>query len=199
MKQEAAPGPDGFIGRFIRICWDIIKEDLCAAIQYFYSNHGQHFNLLNSSHIVLIPKTAEATKISDFSPISLISSIAKIISKLLANRLSEHLDLLISRNQSAFIRKRSIHDNFLYTQNTIRNLHRTHKPALFLKLDIVKAFDSVRWDYLLEVMEHMGFGPRWREWVTVLLSTTSSSVLVNGSRTQFFRHKIGLCKGIPYP
>jgi len=69
----------------------------------------------------------------------------------------------MSRNQSAFIRKRSIHDNFLYTQNTIRHLHKTNQPALFLKFDIAKAFDSVRWDYLLEAMESMGFGQRWRE------------------------------------
>lgn len=85
MKQESAPGPDGFIGKFFRTCWDIIKEDLRAAIQYFYNIHGQHFNLLNSAHIVLLPKTTEAIKISEYRPISLTNNIAKIISKLLAN------------------------------------------------------------------------------------------------------------------
>lgn len=153
--------------------------------------------MLNSAHIVLLPKNAASKKISDYRPISLTSSIAKLISKLLANRLSKFLSQLVSRNQRAFIQKRSIHDKFLYTQNSIRDLHRAHKPALFLKLDIAKAFDSIRWDYLLELLAQMGFGRRWREWITILLSTATSSVLVNGSRTQSFRHKAGLRQGDP--
>jgi len=129
---------------------------------------------------VLIPKTVEAKTLSDYRPISLTSSIAKILSKLLANRLSNSLDLLVSRNQSAFIRRRSIHDNFLYTQNLIKALHKANRPALFLKLDIAKAFDTVRWDYLMEVMEKMGFGQRWRGSISILLTSVTSTVLVGG-------------------
>jgi hypothetical protein len=91
----------------------------------------------------------------------LIHSISKIFSKLLANRLAPVLGNLISKNQSAFIKTRCIHDNFLYVQNLIKELHRTHTPSLFIKLDISKAFDSVSWAYLLEVLHHLGFGPRW--------------------------------------
>lgn len=71
-----------------KTCWEIIKEDLIGAIQYFHNLHGQYFNLLNLAHIVLLPKTTEATKINGFRPISLTSSIAKIVCKLLANQLS---------------------------------------------------------------------------------------------------------------
>jgi hypothetical protein len=109
---------------------------------------------------VLLPKKADATEISDFRPISLIHSAAKIFSKLLASRLSSELNGLVSRAQSAFIKRRSIQDNFLYTQNLIRALHRSKQPALFLKLDIAKAFDTVRWDFLMEVLVQFGFGPR---------------------------------------
>ena len=70
-------------------------------------------------------------KVGDFRPISLSHSITKLISKLLAIRLSTDLDKLVSRAQSAFIKKRSIHDNFLYTQNLIRELHKAKRPSLF--------------------------------------------------------------------
>jgi hypothetical protein len=136
----------------------------------------------NSAHICLIPKNSEAALISDFRPISLTHSIAKIISKVLANRLAPCLDQLVSRSQSAFIRKRSIHDNFLFTQNLIKELNRAKSPTLFLKLDIAKAFDSVRWDYLLEVLHHLGFGNRWKAWVSILLRLASSAVMINGVR-----------------
>jgi hypothetical protein len=131
---------------------------------------------------VPLPKKEDAKVVGDFRPISLSHSIVKLISKMLAARLSSDLDLLVSRAQSAFIRKMSIQDNFLYTQNLIRELHRAGKPTLFLKLDIAKAFDTVRWDYLQEVLHKFGFGHRWRSWVTTLLATSTSSVLLNGAR-----------------
>ena len=167
------------------------------AVNYFFNQHMQHLNLLNAAHIVLIPKSAEARKITDFRPISLTSSVAKILSKLLSNRLGGCLHQLISRSQSAFIRRRSIHDNFLYTQNLIKDLHAAKRPALFLKLDIAKAFDMVNWSYLLELLEVLGFGAKWRSWITGLLSTASSSVLINGSQGRKFFHKAGLRQGDP--
>ena len=103
----------------------------------------------------------------------------------------------MSRAQSAFIKKRSIHDNFLYTQNLVKDLHRAKIPALFLKLDIAKAFDSVRWDYLQEVMRAMGFGRRWCNWISILMSTTTTSVFLNGSRGKWFKHYNGLRQGDP--
>jgi retron-type reverse transcriptase len=157
----------------------------------------QHLNLLNAAHVVLIPKSAEASKITDYRPISLTSSVAKILLKLLSNRLAGCLHQLISRNQSAFIRRRSIHDNFLYTQNLIKELHAAKRSVLFLKLDIAKAFDMVNWSYLLKLLEVLGFGAKWRSWITGLLSTASSSVLINGSQGRKFFHNAGLRQGDP--
>jgi len=80
------------------------------------------------------------------------------LTKILANRLAPFLDSLISTDQSAFIRGRCIHDNFILVQQTVKVLHRHKVPSLFLKLDISKAFDSVSWPFLLEVLQHLGFG-----------------------------------------
>jgi hypothetical protein len=68
---------------------------------------------------------------------------------------------------------------------------------LFLKLDIAKAFDGVRWDFLLEVLHSFGFGARWRNWISRLLSTSSTSVLLNGARGKWFNHFRGLRQGDP--
>ena len=148
----------------------------------FFNQHDQHFQLLNTAHLILIPKKSDAQRVGEYRPISLTHSVAMIVSKLLATRLAPFLSRLISRAQSAFLKKRSINDNFLYTQNLIRDLHRLKIPALFLKLDIAKAFDSVWWDYLMEVLDRMGFGAKWRCWVSTLLSSASTSVLLNGGR-----------------
>jgi hypothetical protein len=124
-------------------------------------------------------------------------SISKILCKLLANRLAPELDKLISQNQSAFIKKRSIQDSFLYVKNVIRDAHFKNSPTTFLKLDLAKAFDSVEWPFLLEVLEQMGFGQRWRDMISILLASSSSRVLLNGKQGRLFRHRRGLRQGDP--
>lgn len=49
----------------------------------------------------------------------------------------------------------------------------------------------------MEVLQHFGFGVKWRNWVTALLASSSSSVLLNGSRGPWFRHVNGLRQGDP--
>jgi len=147
--------------------------------------------------MVLLPKKEDAQMLTDFRPISLTHSIAKLISKILASRLSGELNELISRSQSAFIKRRSILDNFLYTHNLIQDLHKRRQPGLFLKLDIAKAFDTVRWDFLMEVLEQFGFQSKWRAWISILLATSSTAVFLNGARGNWFRHNTGLRQGDP--
>ena len=76
-------------------------------------------------------------------------SVGKLVAKVLATRLAPHLSALIRNNQSAFIRGRSIHDNFMAVQLACRWLYSRHCPAVLLKIDIAKAFDSVSWEFLV--------------------------------------------------
>jgi hypothetical protein len=139
----------------------------------------------------------DASSAGDFRPISLIHSVAKLVTKLLANRLGPRLHELVESNQSAFIRGRSIHDNFMLVQQSIKSLQKRKVASLFLKLDLSKAFDSVSWAFLLEVLSHMGFGPIWRNLISNLLASSSMQVLLNGSPGNHIRHQRGLHQGDP--
>jgi hypothetical protein len=158
--KEKAPNQDGFIGLFFSHCWDIIKEYLLRATNQFYCLNQQGLQFLNQAYVVLIPKKDTPRLVSKFSPINLIHSFTKLISKLLASRLAPELEDLISINQTTFIKKCCIHDNFMYVQEVIKDLHKRKFPSLFIKLDIDKAFDTVNWSYLLNVMEQLGFSQR---------------------------------------
>ena len=102
---------------------------------------------------------------------------------------------MVSTNQSAFIRGRCIHDNYMLVKQTIRLLYRRRVPSIFLKLDISKAFDSVSWGFLLEILTHLGFGLSWCNLVSNLLRTASTRVLVNGQPGDEIRHQRGLRQG----
>lgn len=116
---------------------------------------------------------------------------------MLANRLAPHLNNLVSKCQSSFIKRRCIQDNFLYVQNTVRRLQKTRTPTLFMKLDIQKAFDTINWSYLLEVLQALGFGARWRRWISILFGMASSRALLNGQQGDRFSHKRGMRQGDP--
>jgi hypothetical protein len=194
---EKVPGPDGYNDTFYRRCWYIIREDIMAAFTHLYHLACGDFASLNNAFICLLPKKSPALAVHDFRPISLIHSFAKLFSKVLARRLCPLMDELVSQAQSAFLKSRSIHENFLYVRNFARSLHRKKRPSLLLKLDFAKAFDSVSWEYLLELLHHIGFPSRWRDWLALLFSSASSSVLLNGTAGPAIMHRRGLWQGDP--
>jgi hypothetical protein len=107
--------------------------------------------------MVLLPKSSQAMAIKDYRPIVLIHLIGKLISKVLSNRLATQLDKLVHKSQSAFIKGRLLHDNFRFVQSSAKLLHARHIPCLLFKVDLARAFDSVAWQFLMEIMHHMGF------------------------------------------
>ncbi|WVZ90528.1 hypothetical protein U9M48_036821, partial [Paspalum notatum var. saurae] len=197
MPGDKAPGPDGFTGAFFSKCWDIVKGDLLSAANAFHLLRTSNLAIVNTANIVLIPKKEGATSVADYRPISLIHSFAKIISKVLAMRLAPLMNSIVSPNQSAFIKGCNIHESFLAVRSTVRRLNNSRTSALFIKLDISKAFDSVRWDYLLNLLKELGFPTRWCDWVATLLSMATSRVLINGVPCAPIRHGRGLRQGDP--
>jgi hypothetical protein len=116
---------------------------------------------LNSTLIVLLPKKVGAVCPSDFRPITMVHSFAKLISKILAMRLAPKLDELIDKNQNTFICSHTIQDNFKYIQRAAVLIQKKEIPMILLKLDISKAFVTLSWPFLLELLQARGFGQIW--------------------------------------
>lgn len=177
---------------------DNIKADVVSLFAALWDQDWRSFHHINGAIMTLIPKTSAPSGLKDdYRPISLIHSVSKLFSKCLANRLAPRISELMRANQTAFIKGRRIHDNFWSVQLTCRWLYVRQVPRILLKVDLAKAFDSVAWPFLLEVLEHVGFPPRWRDWIAALLSTASTRVLVNGRRGRRICHTRGLRQGDP--
>jgi hypothetical protein len=102
MKGNKAPGPDGFSMAFFQTCWEVIKKDTIAVFKEFHES-GKFEKSINATFVALIPKEAGAVEIKDFHPISLISKVYKIISKVLVGHLNAVLGKLVSHTQNAFV------------------------------------------------------------------------------------------------
>nr|GEX90040.1 putative RNA-directed DNA polymerase, eukaryota, reverse transcriptase zinc-binding domain protein [Tanacetum cinerariifolium] len=146
----------------------------------------------NSSFIALIPKIQDAKMVKDFRPISLIGNLYKIIAKILVNRLVFVLGDLVNEVQSAFVANRQILDGSFILNELIQWCKSKKNQYMVFKVDFEKAYDSIRWDFLDNVLKKFGFGDRWRGWVQSCLSSSRGSILVNGSPTKEFQFYKGL-------
>jgi hypothetical protein len=70
-----------------------------AAFSAVWSRKLRNLGHLNSAYITLLPKKEDAAYVKDFRPISLVHSFAKLVTKLLANRLAGRLHQMLSPNQ----------------------------------------------------------------------------------------------------
>ena len=153
---------------------------------------------LNKVFIVLIPKVHGAELIGDFRPIALSNSIYLIIAKVLANRLRVVLDILISPLQSAFIPGRQMTDSIVMAEEIVAAWRRSGTSGLLWKVDFAKAYYSIDWRYLWNVLRRRGFPEIWVRWMKLCVTTSSCSVLVNG-RPQggWFQPQRGIRQGCP--
>ena len=162
MNGDKAPGPDDFTGAFWQFCWEFVKEEVMEMFKEFHE-HNTFLKSLNATFLVLIPKKGGAEELGDFRPISLLGGLYKLLAKVLANRIKNVIGGVISSDQNAFVSGRQILDASLIANEVIDSWKKEGKKGLICKLDIEKAYDSVNWQFLMRVMEKMGFGTKWRE------------------------------------
>lgn len=191
-----APGPDGFNFNFFKHFWPIIKGDILKFFEEFHMN-GKLVRGLNASFIALIPKTPCPKEVADFRPISLIGSVYKLVAKVLAARLQQCMPRLISENQFAFTPGRQISDCIFIAAEVVDFLQKREEGGFLLKLDFAKAYDSIEWSFLLDLLDSMNFGEKWILWMKTCISTASLAVLVNGTPSDFFDIERGLRQGDP--
>nr|GEW41474.1 RNA-directed DNA polymerase, eukaryota [Tanacetum cinerariifolium] len=189
-----SPGPDGFTFEFFRRYWSFIAPYFCSAIDCFFVS-GNFPMGSNAFFIALIPKVTDAKFVTDFRTISLIECVYKVFTKILANRLATIITDLVSDTQSTFVSNRQILDGPFILNELITWCKRKKKQAMIFKVDFAKAYDSVRWEYLLDVLHAFGFGPNRCKWIRGTFSSSMASVLVNGNPFSEFPFFCGLKQG----
>ncbi|RVW55438.1 Transposon TX1 uncharacterized 149 kDa protein [Vitis vinifera] len=194
LDRDKASGPDGFTITVFKDCWDVIKEDLVRVFAEFHRS-GIINQSTNASFIVLLPKKSLTKKISNFRPISLITTLYKIIAKVLSGRLRGVLHEIIHSTQGAFVQGRQILDVVLIANEIVDEKRRSGEEGVVFKIDFKKAYDYVSWDFLDHVLEKKGFDPSWRKWMSGCLSSVSYAVLANGNTKGWVKASRGIRQG----
>ncbi|KAL4383180.1 hypothetical protein GQ457_15G018340 [Hibiscus cannabinus] len=192
--SNKAPGPDGLNMGFFKRFWPQLKVTIMKAFDYFHrgKNWEEGFN---HSFITLISKKGCPESLEDYRPISLVGGIYKILSKVIAGRLKCCMETVISNSQFAFIQGRQILDCSFIANECIDEVVRSKLRGVVFKIDFRRAYDTVDWGFLIQILKEMNFGNKWCDWIFKCVSTATISVLVNGVPTDRFQISRGFRQG----
>lgn len=173
--------------------------NICEAVHAFFQT-GHLLKEVNQIFITLIPKEDRPEELGKFRPISLCNSTYKIISKCMVNRINIVMPNLVDDYQNAFFPGSIMVDNCYMAPelnaHVRKNIKGKHSAAI-LKVDLSKAYDRVRWDFIQATLSAMKFPEVWISRIMECISMVNYSVLVNGEPSCSFRPKVGLRQGDP--
>ncbi|XP_044505750.1 uncharacterized protein LOC123225704 [Mangifera indica] len=114
----------------------------------------------------------------------------------MANRLKVLLPQFINKAQGAFVGGRSIGENILLCQELMQGYHKdTLEKKCAIKIDIMKAYDSLNWDFLFAALNTIDIPQTFITWIRSCITSPKFSVGINGELVGFFKRRMS----IPYP
>ena len=126
--------------------------------------HDKFVKRLNATFLFLILVKGGVEDLRYFRPISLVGGLYKQLAKVLANRLKE-VGKVVPLSQNSFVMGREILDVVLIADKAINLLLKSNECGVLCKLDIEKTYDHVNQNFLLSVLQNMGFGKKWIGWI----------------------------------
>ena len=215
MPANKALGLDGYSVEFFKVSWSIVGKEVVAAIKGFFTSglllkevnatiltlvpkkgfftSGLLLKEVNANILTLVPKKVNPFAIGDFRPIACCNVIYKCITKIISNRMLPLLNDLVGWNQAAFIPSRSISENILFAQEIVRNYHKEKGvPRCTLKIDLMKAYDSVNWDFMLHCLHCFGVPMKFLSWIKECITSPRFPICLNGTLVGYFKGKKGL-------
>ena len=149
--------------------------------------------------ICLIPKQNPPDTVKHLRPISLCNTLYKLATKVIVNRLKPLIPYWISPNQNSFIKGRGPDVNIVVATEILHSMKKKKgKMGWFaLKIDVEKAYDRIAWNFARTCLQKLDLNDSSISFITSCITQASSSIPINGRKTNTFNHTRGLRQGDP--
>ena len=104
---------------------------------------------------------------------------------------------MISPNQNAYVKNRCISEGGRLISDLLEMSEILNKGGFLVTIDIEKAFDFANNHFLIAILEKIGFGTEFIEWIKVLLNNQESRVINGGKTSKYFKLERGTEQGDP--
>lgn len=197
MKNNKSPGLDGFPAEFFKVFWNKLRIIVLRAINYSFDSKILPISLRRCIINCLPKGDKPRDNMKNWRPISLLSVTYKIASAALSNRIKPFLDKIISKTQSGFIKGRFIGDTTRLIYDIMDFTENNNIPGLLVLIDFEKAFDSISWKFMYNVLEFMGFGRDFIQWIKIFNSDITAYIIQSGYLSDPLNIERGCRQGDP--
>lgn len=200
MSNGSSPGPDGFNASFYKFFWSELKQLITAAAKEMFEEGKIPLDIKASITILLPKKGKDRSRLASLRPISLLNTVYKMITKVIARRIGLVIRQVVNEDQSGFLKGRFIGENGRLIIDVMNDTKEHNTPGLILFCDFKMAYDSVNWQYLQTAIRSFGFGPCIRRWINILYNENQPSqarVQINGHLSEPYCISKGLRQGCP--
>uniref|UniRef100_A0A803TP05 Reverse transcriptase domain-containing protein n=1 Tax=Anolis carolinensis TaxID=28377 RepID=A0A803TP05_ANOCA len=198
LPSNKAPGPDGLTTTYYKIFQDILKIPLQKVMNRILEG-ARVPQTWENANIVLIPKkNTENSKVANYRPISLLNVDYKLFTSILADRFKNVLAKRIHEDQCGFLPGRQQKENIRIILNAIEYYEKNRqKEIAFLFLDAKKAFDSVNWFSMFEILAEMYIRYYFKHAIRNIYLQQRARIIINGQLSDTIEIRKGTRQGCP--